>query len=67
MNPSATLPTIATERLGFQREGLFRERWLVGGETQDSLMLGLLRHEWLSMRQSAGESGVGHGERNDRG
>jgi RimJ/RimL family protein N-acetyltransferase len=38
------------ERLGFQREGFFRERWLVGGETQDSLMLGLLRHDWLSRR-----------------
>ncbi len=38
------------ERLGFQREGLFRERWLVAGERQDSLMLGLLRHDWRSRR-----------------
>lgn len=30
------------ENLGFRREGLLRERWLVGGEKQDSLMLGLL-------------------------
>ncbi len=34
------------DRLGFQREGLFRERWIVGDEIQDSAMLGLLRREW---------------------
>ena len=34
------------ERLGFQREGLLRERWLVGGGTQDALFYGLLRREW---------------------
>lgn len=30
------------ERLGFAREGLMRERWLVAGELQDALILGLL-------------------------
>jgi len=30
------------ERLGFQREGLLRERWLVAGEISDSVILGLL-------------------------
>ena len=34
------------ERLGFQREGLLRERWLVNGELQDSSMYGLLRGEF---------------------
>ena len=34
------------ERLGFQREGYLRERWLVGGGVQDSLFYGLLRREW---------------------
>jgi RimJ/RimL family protein N-acetyltransferase len=34
------------ERLGFRREGLLRERYCVGGEVQDALMLGLLRDEW---------------------
>ena len=34
------------EGLGFQREGLARERWRVGGEVQDSVMLGLLRRDW---------------------
>lgn len=30
------------ERFGFQREGLFRDRWLVNGTWCDSLMLGLV-------------------------
>lgn len=30
------------ERLGFEREGLLKQRWRVGGEIQDSLLLGLL-------------------------
>lgn len=42
------------ERLGFEREGLFRERWLVAGERQDSLMLGLLRQDWLRRRRAVG-------------
>ena len=33
------------ERLGFQREGLCRERWVVAGETQDAVLLGLLLRE----------------------
>jgi [ribosomal protein S5]-alanine N-acetyltransferase len=33
------------ERLGFQREGYMRERWLVAGEICDSAMFGLLAHE----------------------
>jgi RimJ/RimL family protein N-acetyltransferase len=35
------------ERLGFQREGHLRERWLVNGEVQDALFYGLLRREWM--------------------
>jgi RimJ/RimL family protein N-acetyltransferase len=38
------------ERLGFRREGHLRERYHVGGEIQDSLILGLLRREWQSGR-----------------
>lgn len=34
------------ERLGFRREGLLRERHVVAGEVQDSVMLGLLAREW---------------------
>ncbi len=36
----------AVERLGFRHEGLLRERWQVNGELQDSVVLGLLSHEW---------------------
>ena len=36
----------AVERIGFRREGLLRERWKVNGELQDSVVLGLLSHEW---------------------
>jgi len=34
------------ERLGFEREGYQRERHLVGGERQDSVLLGLLSSTW---------------------
>lgn len=40
-------PSIALlERLGFVREGLARERWCVGGEIQDSLLMGLLARDY---------------------
>ncbi len=42
----------ALARLGFEREGLLRERWLVAGEVSDSLLFGLLRRDWAA-RQSA--------------
>jgi [ribosomal protein S5]-alanine N-acetyltransferase len=38
------------ERLGFQREGYLRERWLVNGEAQDTVFFGLLRREWSAGR-----------------
>jgi len=34
------------EKLGFEREGLFRERWFVYDEWQDSVMLGLIKQDW---------------------
>jgi RimJ/RimL family protein N-acetyltransferase len=34
------------ERLGFRREGVLREHYLVQGEPQDAIMYGLLRSEW---------------------
>jgi RimJ/RimL family protein N-acetyltransferase len=34
------------ERLGFVKEGVARERWIVGGEVCDSDLYGLLRREW---------------------
>ena len=37
------------ERLGFQREGYLRERWLVCDEINDTVMYGLLGREWLAV------------------
>ncbi len=34
------------ERLGFQKEGLLRERWKVGDEISDSALYGLLKCDW---------------------
>ena len=34
------------ERLGFQKEGHLRERWIVDGEVSDTWLYGLLRREW---------------------
>lgn len=35
------------ERLGFVKEGLLPERWIVDGEMSDSVLYGLLRRNWL--------------------
>ncbi len=37
------------ERLGFVKEGHLRERWIVGGETSDTALYGLLRSDWLAL------------------
>ena len=34
------------ERLGFQNEGLLRERWIVGDEVSDTALYGLLQRDW---------------------
>lgn len=38
------------ERLGFVREGLLRERWIVGDEVSDSALYGLLESDLLATR-----------------
>jgi ribosomal-protein-alanine N-acetyltransferase len=43
----------ALERQGFKREGHLRERWHLGGETQDALFFGLLKPEWTRGRPPA--------------
>ncbi len=37
-------------RMGFAREGLLRERWVVAGEISDTLFSGLLAREWRARR-----------------
>jgi ribosomal-protein-alanine N-acetyltransferase len=39
------------ERMGFMREGLLRERWIVGGEVCDTAFYGLLRRDWIGGEQ----------------
>jgi RimJ/RimL family protein N-acetyltransferase len=34
------------ERLGFQKEGHLRERWIVNGEVSDTGLYGLLASDW---------------------
>lgn len=40
------------KRLGFNKEGFLRERWIVNGEISDTELYGLLDHEWQSLNQS---------------
>jgi RimJ/RimL family protein N-acetyltransferase len=42
---AASIRTV--EKLGFQREGILRERWQVNGEIQDAFFYGLLKQEWV--------------------
>ncbi|MCB9712433.1 MAG: GNAT family N-acetyltransferase [Myxococcales bacterium] len=48
-------PSIALlERVGFRREGLQLQRWLLHGEWQDALLFGLLAPWWRQLRGRAG-------------
>ncbi len=46
VDPRNTRSIRTLERLGFRREGVQRQRYLVNGEVQDAMMYGLLRSEW---------------------
>jgi ribosomal-protein-alanine N-acetyltransferase len=48
IDPRNGASAAALVRLGFQEEGLLRERWIVAGEVSDSQLYGLLRREWQS-------------------
>lgn len=50
IDPRNTASARALERLGFQREGLLRERWIVNGEITDTALYGLLCWEWERRR-----------------
>jgi RimJ/RimL family protein N-acetyltransferase len=47
----------ALERLGFRREGVLREHYLVQGEPQDAVVYGLLRSEWARGAEASAEAG----------
>jgi RimJ/RimL family protein N-acetyltransferase len=46
IDPRNAASARSLERLGFTREGLLRERWIVDGEVSDSAFYGLLSREW---------------------
>lgn len=50
IDPRNAASAKALTRLGFQREGLLRERWIVGGEVCDTEFYGLLRSDWEALR-----------------
>lgn len=48
VNPHNAACLKSLETLGFKREGYLRQRWLVDGELQDSVVLGLLKSDCMS-------------------
>ena len=46
IDPRNTASAKTLERLGFQKEGYLRERWIVDHEVSDTALYGLLRREW---------------------
>lgn len=48
IDPRNRASAASLEKLGFTREGLLRERWVVGAEVSDSALYGLLAREWRS-------------------
>lgn len=51
IHPDNLASARTAERLGFLREGLLRERWIVEGDVSDTAMYGLLRRDWLASKQ----------------
>jgi RimJ/RimL family protein N-acetyltransferase len=45
-DPANTGSLALLKKFGFIPEGLFRQRWLIGGQWMDSVMLGLLREDY---------------------
>lgn len=46
VDPANAASRRSLERLGFQHEGLLRERWLVDGQVADTAFYGLLARDW---------------------
>jgi RimJ/RimL family protein N-acetyltransferase len=53
IDPRNTASARSLEKLGFVKEGLLRERWIVGAETSDSALYGLLAKDWRAKQDSA--------------
>lgn len=52
-DPANTASIRILENFGFEREGLFRDRWLVNGNWCDSLMLGLVSDQLKDFKTTA--------------
>lgn len=50
IDPANRASARSLQRLGFQREGLLRERWIVDGQVSDTAFYGLLAAEWRAAR-----------------
>ena len=50
VDPRNTASARLLERIGFAREGLLRERWIVAGEVCDTAFYGLLKSDWEARR-----------------
>ncbi|WP_374347133.1 GNAT family N-acetyltransferase [Chitinimonas sp.] len=50
IDPRNAASAKALTRLGFEQEGLLRERWIVDDEVSDSALYGLLRRDWRARR-----------------
>jgi ribosomal-protein-alanine N-acetyltransferase len=48
VNPANGPSLRLLERLGFEREGVRRERWITKGNAEDSVMYGLLARDWAA-------------------
>lgn len=48
IDPRNTASARSLERLGFVKEGLLRERWIVDGDVSDSAIYGLLQRDWAA-------------------
>jgi RimJ/RimL family protein N-acetyltransferase len=46
IDPANHASARSLERLGFTREGVLRERWIVDGQVSDTALYGLLAREW---------------------
>jgi RimJ/RimL family protein N-acetyltransferase len=52
IDPANEASARSLQRLGFQREGLLRERWIVDGQVSDTAFYGLLAAEWRAARRA---------------
>lgn len=50
-DPRNAASTKTLERIGFIREGLLRQRWIIDGRTSDTALYGLLRSEWVGQHE----------------